>query len=242
MLHQTGLAFVRSLSAKEKAEMFDQIAKEYYDGNFGNFSKSQIDLLMFSLYLDKLLDAEQNFEDYTVSKQLGILETSVRQLKKKKQLVYPRDYKWYEAFLRYSEHAVVDQAGRIVISIPDPNVYLELSHAIEEIGGYVEVQLNAKLLKIPPGYYMELLLRIYQQEQALDPAQAQKMRDAFIKKLNKQYLGEDALEQTLTQKTLLTQLKEGGLEIALDVLKSMISDKSQIASSLLHIMENLFTK
>lgn len=131
---------------EEKAKKFDEIALNYYNVNFGNFSKSQIDLLMFSIYLDKLIETNQNFDDYSLSKQLGIVQSSIRQLKKKKQLIYPRDYKWYEAFLEYCQNAQFDKSDRIVINIPDPNVYIELQNAIEEIGGYVEVQLNSILL------------------------------------------------------------------------------------------------
>lgn len=237
-----GLLFVKSLPKEEKAKLFDCIVDEYYNVNFGHFSKSQIDLLMFSIYLDKLIDTGQNFDDYTISKQLGILQSTVRQLKKKKQLIYPRNYKWYESFLEYSKNAVFDNSGRIVISIPDPNVYLELQHAIEELGGYVEIQLNSKLLKIPPGYYIELLLRINQLDNECDEKEALKLKANFIKKLNKRYLEDEKLEGEFTDKTFLTKLKEQGLEIGLDILKDMIPGGTVIANGIVSLSKNLFDK
>ena len=52
--------FVKILTDSEKAELFDKIAANYYDTNFGSFSKSQMDLLMFSIYIDKLIDKNEN--------------------------------------------------------------------------------------------------------------------------------------------------------------------------------------
>ena len=178
------LEIMKSLSAQEKAKLFDVIAENYYNVNFGSFSKSQMDLLMFSIYLDRLIESGRPFDDYSISKQLGVTQATVRQLKIKKQLIYPREYKWYEAFIEYSKNAVFDNNDRIVISIPDPNVYLELQQAIEEMGGFVEVQLNSKLLKIPPGYFIELLLHIYQLEKNLDEKETKKLKKEFLKNLN----------------------------------------------------------
>ena len=235
-----GIFFMKSLSTKDKAQLFDKIAENYYNANFGYFSKSQIDLLMFSIYLDKLIDAKQNFDDYTISKQLGVVQSTVRQLKKKKQLIYPRKYNWYDAFLEYSEHAVFDGTDRIIINIPDPNVHLELQHAIEEMGGFVEVQLNSKLLKIPPGYYIELLLKIYQLDSRSDEKTAKKFKEEFIKELNKRYLEASKLNEEFTDKTFLTKLKEQGLKIGLDILSDIIPGGTVIQSAIKAISGNLF--
>ena len=237
-----GLNFILSLPDERKSKLFDKIAENYYNTNFGSFSKSQMDLLMFSIYIEELIDNDQCFDDYTMSKQLGILQTNVRQLKKKKQLIYPKNYKWYEAFLSYSKTATTDHLGRIVISIQDPNVYLELQHAIEEIGGYVEVQLNSKLLKIPPGYYIELLLKIHQIESGADKKAEKEFRSAFIKKLNEKYLEEQKIVGEITEKTLLTKLKEQSLEIVIDVLKDMIPGGSVIIKGIESISKALFEK
>lgn len=238
----SGFQFMKSLSKAKKAELFDQIAENYYDANFGTFSKSQMDLLMFSQYLDALIDAERKFDDYTVSKQLGIVQSSVRQLKKKKQLIYPKDYKWYKAFLEYSQNATFDNFGRIVISIPDPNVYIELQQAIEELGGYVEVQLNSKLLKIPPGYYIKLLLKIYELDSGENEKEIEKFKKEFIRRLNKKYREAEKLAEDLTEKSIGTKLKTAGLEIGIDILKDMIPGGNILLQGIGEIGKRLFDK
>lgn len=203
---------------EEKAKKFDEIALNYYNVNFGNFSKSQIDLLMFSIYLDKLIETNQNFDDYSLSKQLGIVQSSIRQLKKKKQLIYPRDYKWYEAFLEYCQNAQFDKSDRIVINIPDPNVYIELQNAIEEIGGYVEVQLNSKLLKIPPGYFVELLLKINQIANGLSEKENKQFKKEFIKELNKKLKSDKGIAEEITEGSHIKKLTKNGLKAVFGIL------------------------
>lgn len=213
--------YIKSLDSNQKAGMFDKIAENYYKCNFGTFNKSQMDLLMFSLFLDVLENNKERYDDYTLSKQLGIMQPNVRQLRKKRQLIYKQNDKWYETFLEYNKNVEFDKSDRIVINIRDPNVYLELEHAIEEIGGYVEIQLNPKLLKIPPGYYIELLIRIHQLENGCDEKAIKSLKSDFIKKLNKRYLEDEKLTGEFTDKTFLTKLKAQGLGIGLDILKDI---------------------
>ena len=40
----------------DKAKAFDEIAKCYYDRNFGTMSKSDLEVLLFSIYIDRILD------------------------------------------------------------------------------------------------------------------------------------------------------------------------------------------
>lgn len=234
-----GIELMKSLSAQEKAKLFDKIAENYYNVNFGSFNKSQIDLLMFSIYLDKLIESGQSFDDYEMSKQLGITQATVRQLKVKKQLIYPREYKWYDAFIEYSKNAVFDNSDRIVISIPDPNVYLELQQAIEEMGGFVEVQLNSKLLKIPPGYFIELLLHIYQLEENFGEREIKKIKRDFIKNLNERSQKESELNEKFTEKSFLTKLKKGGFSLGLKAIEEAIPGGWVISDLIKIFSENL---
>ena len=77
----------------DKTKAFDTLAELFYDRNFATASKSEIDLLMFSFYLDATITAytnEQNVLDYTqasdyhIGQQLGITQEKVRNLKVKK--------------------------------------------------------------------------------------------------------------------------------------------------------------
>ena len=79
----------------DKARAFDQLAALFYDRNFSTVSKSEIELLMFSFYLEATIAAHKNAKgvldyvlasDYEISKQLGITQEKVRNLKIKKQV------------------------------------------------------------------------------------------------------------------------------------------------------------
>ena len=43
-----------------KAKAFDQIAEKYYFGNFGSVGRSNLDVLMLSIYIERILDKLQN--------------------------------------------------------------------------------------------------------------------------------------------------------------------------------------
>ena len=81
---------------EEKAAAFDQIAAQFYEGNFGRMSKADLETLMFHLYIEQILKrSEQDFHtysDFRLSKELGIPQSRVSSLKVKKQLQYPRNF------------------------------------------------------------------------------------------------------------------------------------------------------
>lgn len=76
-------------SVEEKAEAFDSISELYFDRNFGSTSKSDFETLLFSIYIEHLIKNGLPYDDYIMSKTLGITETRVRALKERKQLKYP---------------------------------------------------------------------------------------------------------------------------------------------------------
>ena len=141
-----------------KIRVFDKIANEFFDRNFGSMSKSDIETLLFSEYIEYLIRNEKDFDDYSISKQLGITQSRVRSLKERKELKYPigEDY-WENGFARSIEIAQYDEERkRIIIPISDVNVMIETRHHIEELGLYDEYQLNRKLLIINMGCFLEL--------------------------------------------------------------------------------------
>lgn len=147
-----------------KAAAFDKIAKRYYFANFGSMSKSDVDLLMFSLYADELYGLSSNDSskksNYAISKQLGITEGKINGLKIKKQLIYPyAGFDWKDEFANAAKNATFDD-NKIKLQIRDPNVYIEVQNAIETKGGYIEKQLTPNLLQIEWRYFLDLLLLI----------------------------------------------------------------------------------
>lgn len=56
-------------------------------------------------------------------------------------------------FAKLTENTRYDQdTGKVILSIPNPNLALEIQNFIEDSGAYVEKQLNAKLLQIRAEY------------------------------------------------------------------------------------------
>ena len=151
-----------------KAKAFDKLAAAYYLRNFGQMQKTDFETLMFSLYLDRILDESEedmrSYSDYTLSKLLGITQSKVSNLKVRKELLYPYErFDWRESLKRVIEHARYED-GKIKIPIPDKNLFLEIKNAIEESGGYIETQLNSSLLQIRPEYFVDLMVAASDEE------------------------------------------------------------------------------
>lgn len=155
-------------SEKEKADMFDEIAKHFYDKNFGQFSKTDMELLMFKFYIDKVTNCNKNADgtinyqrcsDFAISRELGITQQRVRNLKVKKQLIYPMNYDWKKAFAELSSNARYDRVTKkIVMNIPDPNLFLEIENFFDTRNYYIEKQLNSKILQIRAEYFIDLVV------------------------------------------------------------------------------------
>ncbi len=47
---------ISKMSEHKKAKAFDKIADLFYKQNFGTTSKSEIELLMFSFFMDEMID------------------------------------------------------------------------------------------------------------------------------------------------------------------------------------------
>lgn len=86
------------------------------------------------------------YSDYTLSKQLGITQSKISNLKVRKELLYPYEkFNWRESLLQISNRAVYENRN-IKLYIPDRNLFLEIKNAIEEQGGFIEIQLSQNLL------------------------------------------------------------------------------------------------
>lgn len=146
---------------KSKAAAFDMIAERYYAGNFGTMSKADFETLMFHLYIERILDLGDSkfssYSDYRLSKELGVPQSKISNLKVRKQLQYPREYDWKKSFNAISENIRYEK-GKFVIQIPDINLFYEVKNAIEEEGGYIEMTLTSKLLQVSPQYFLDLLV------------------------------------------------------------------------------------
>ena len=44
-----------SFNDEEKIELFDEIASQFYNSNFGQLSKRDMELMMFNIYIKKMI-------------------------------------------------------------------------------------------------------------------------------------------------------------------------------------------
>ena len=146
---------------EEIKNLFEELSKMYYNRNFGSAPKSDIDVLMFSVYIEHCIDSSRLYDDYTLSKELGITQTRIRTLKEKKELKYPRKgFKWEEAFARELINAKYDKnTNNIKMIIQDINVMNEVRNYIEQKGWYDECSLNKKLLVISLDCFVEICFK-----------------------------------------------------------------------------------
>ncbi len=152
---------------EDKVNAFDSLAEHFYYGNFSTMSKSEIELLMFSIYLDTILNREEKtineYSDYELSKVFGITQRRISNLKEKKQLKYPREIDWKKEFLKHLKNVRYENKY-FIVNIRDINLYREVENSIENNGGYIDVQLNSKILKVREEYFIDLILNLAENE------------------------------------------------------------------------------
>lgn len=205
---------------KEKAEAFDKIAAEYYFGNFGRMQKSDFETLLFSLYLEQILSQSeadmQTYSDYILSKNLGITQSKVSNLKVKKELQYPyENFKWQESFKRISNNARYEN-GKIRINIPDKNLYYELKNEIEKNGSYVDVQLSGSLLQILPEDYIDLMVTVGEEKDRIA------VRKDIKEKLKGQNIDADYWDKEPIGDILKKNAKSVGIEFLADLIEKNV--------------------
>ena len=180
-------------SLEDKANAFDALARNYYAGNFGSMQKSDIDVLMFSLYIERILDKDEEnidaYSDYTLAKHLGITQSRIRNMKYKKQLQYPRkEFKWEKSFYRFCENARFEN-GKIRINLRDLNLYYELVNQIDMMGGYAEATITKNLLVITQGEFYALCSRMMNKGEI----------DEIEKSIKKRYKDDEKFDESITK-------------------------------------------
>jgi hypothetical protein len=216
-----------------KAAAFDEIAEKFYAANFGTMSKTDFETLMFSIYIERILKTGEyefsQYTDYQLSKQLGISQNKVSNLKVRKQLQYPYDFEWRKSFAEITKNARYEDK-KIKIYIPDINLYYEVKNAIEESGGYVDVTLNKTLLQISPEYFFDLLLAIS------EDVDKDGLRESIRKNLQETCQKNNIDIDFLDDEPFGKKLKDCGIEVIAAVIDHVLPGAGD-ASKL--VMENI---
>ena len=201
---------------ESKAKAFDKIAEKYYYSNFGTISKTDLETLLFSIYFDRVLEKNESdiwaCSDYNLSKQLGITQSKVSSLKVRKELIYPSENKsWRKSLEIISKNAYYDD-GKIVLYIPDRNLYLELKNAIEVGGGFVETQLTTNLLKVRLPYFLDLMVSVSDE----------KDRDSLRNEIKEKIAEQNIDVEDISKQPFGILLREQSADMILDLIASCI--------------------
>lgn len=225
---------------EEKAKNFDVIAARFYEANFGEMQKPDIELMMFNFYFQKLVKQNidedgaidyQEISDYKISQDLGITQKRVSNLKVKNQLKNPIEYDWKVSFSKMTQNARYDKrSGKIVVSIPDPNLRAEVEHYLETMGSCVEKQFDGKVLKIRPEYYIDLILSLEQESD----------REKIVKKLKREFKEAGKEEKAFDEKNIGKSLIDASLGLAslADALCGEISTGNLIGKAFLKLISS----
>lgn len=203
-------------SKDDKAKAFDEIAKKFYLSNFGSTAKSDIETLMFSIYIERILDENvknpNTYSDYTLSKSLGISQEKINRLKIQKELKYPRKkFNWKKAFLAGLDNAYIEK-GKIKVFIDDPNIAIEVKHAIEINGGFTDSSFNSKICIICPGDFLDLLCVVGEEKDI------NKTKKSIMEKLKKDFASVDFI----TEEPFGKQMKKLGLDFTVNALGNVL--------------------
>ena len=225
---------------EDKAKAFDLITERYYKGNFGQMQKSDFETLLFSIYIEQILKTSEDdmntYSDYNLSKELGITQPKVSNLKVKKQLQYPYErFNWRESFMRICENAIYEN-GKIVLNIPDKNLFIEVQNWVEENKGYIDVQLNSKVLKISPEYYIDLVLSI------IDGEDARKIKNELLHKIQQKLKINKETNEELIGDVLNKNAKELTLDIVSDILSDITPVSNETIKNVINKIETIFKK
>lgn len=224
---------------RKKAEAFEKIEELFYKNNFGSANKSEIELLMFSILMDILIENNstdnvldlKSCSDYKIAKLLGIPQEKVRTLKIKKQARYPHKFDWRKSFEMLKDSIVYNQEkNRIIIPMSDPNLYNEIRNFIEENDGYIEIQRGNNVLQMRPEYFFNLLYM------GIDVSERKKVRDKFVKKLKEK---NEKANQNIFEPQTDAELNMAALELGNDAFDFLIDVIDGISNPLIGIMKGL---
>ena len=218
-----------------KATAFDKIAKKYFYGNFGTMSKSDFETLLFSEYFDVVKENYKNsfdYSDYELSKQLGISQSKVTNLKIRKELQYPNEKSnwWKDELLKLSKNAKYDK-GKVRLCILDKTVFLEAKNAVEKNGSFIEMTLTNNLLQLDTVDYILLMtecsdnkdeiFKLFKKELKIQNNTNETWSSVLKKQINNEFV------KTLVEKSinLLPAVCGGVLSIAMNAINKKIGEE-----------------
>ena len=202
-----------NFSPEEKEKAFDRVASKYFERNFGMMAKADFETMIFDIYIEHLLNNNLAFDDYSISRALGISQSKVRALKLKKELQYPHDgFNWKDALSKEIKHSSYDSVTRNVsIPISDPNVMVELRYYIETKGWSDIHQLNPKVFTCRIDDFIKLSNSLSENNIVVDDETAEKLKE----------IGKNGKCQNAIQKICSGAIEDGLKDLAIGASKEL---------------------
>ena len=204
---------------QSKINAFENIVSNYYLNNFGSMSKADMELLLFSIYLDQCMetwpDEPERYSDFQLAKIFGITQTRIRSLREKKELKYPSEFKWEEKFPLICEKAEYE-SGKVRLFVRDSRLYNELCNIVMDMGSYSETTMTRNLLIVSPPVFVDLMVA------ASDEQGDKEMRKKLQKILKDNKIDED--EYLKEEKTFRQIFREAESDLAKEILLSVLKE------------------
>lgn len=168
----------------EKEKCFDRLAEKYYTKNFGQLSKVDFELEMFSFYYENARKLKKTISDFEIAKELGISPKKVSNLIFKYELTKtngysPEDLKnEIENIVNCGNVHYDKKNERIIMNINNQMLFCELEDYLNTKNKYVEKQLNRNLFQISVQAFCKLI------EESLLDKEKKKIKE-IIKNNNK---------------------------------------------------------
>ena len=236
------LEYSNLFDPNKKAEAFDKLALMFFNKNFGSTSKAEVELQMFSIYMDAMIDQYKNSDgtidynkcsDYEMGLALGVPQEKIRTLKIKKQARYPQDFKWQDSLNSIKNNIRLDKdKKKIMIPVRDPNLYNEIRNFIENNGGYIEIQRGNNLIQIRLEYFFLLM---YEDCSDCEKKKIKKELVKKLKNLNKSEEINDAENKMELTKQVLS-LTEQGLS-TLGTICETLNPETKLASIFIDLIK-----
>lgn len=204
-------------SPEEKIAIFNKIEQNYFIRNFGTMTKADWETLLFSEYIEHRIKNNLPYDDYSLSKILGITQARVRNLKERKELKYPfESFNWQQALAESIKNAKYDPNDHYVkMIVPDVNVMNEVRNFIEVEGWFDECSLNRKLLRIP----LECFVEIFYKSEMFESVFTEDVKIAIRKITRADNAAAIAFVEDFSKEGLKTFLMSASKEALTDVIK-----------------------
>ena len=163
-------------------------------------------------------DEASKCDDYTISKELGITQRVVNNLKIKKELKYPKNDadSWKEELPSIISNASYEN-GRIKLYIENPVVRMELEHILVNQGNFADYSFNPHILSLTPLCFLSILPLI-------SDSDGEKIKEYIIKKISGNAREEKELSEKIESDSFSKTVKEKGIELTFDIISNIISD------------------